>query len=349
MRFTKVAVLAVTLLSSLAFGQTGGTTTFQSLKLDYSAREAGLGGHFITVKDNDINMGINNPAMLNDTMHQHITFQHAIYAAGINYGSLGYGHSFGKKGTLSAFAKYVSYGKFDRTDNLGNSNGTFTGGDFIFGAGYGYSFGKYFSVGANLNFMYSQLETYKSFGMAIDLAATFHHDKSGVLVTAMVKNAGFQFVGYTKDNRAPLPINLLLGISYKVHHAPFRLSVIFHDLQKWDLTYNDPNLLPTTDPLTGEVIPVEKEHFGQQLMRHTNFALEVLIGKYVHIRTGFNYHRRKEIEVQERPGIGGLSFGLGLRFKKIHVDYAFAMHSTAGFNNMIGISTDISAWKKKSR
>ena len=82
---------------ALAFGQNGGTTSFQSLGLDYSAREAGLGGHFITVNDNDINMGVSNPSMLNDTMHKHVTFQHAIYVAGINYGSLAYGHSFGKK------------------------------------------------------------------------------------------------------------------------------------------------------------------------------------------------------------------------------------------------------------
>ena len=157
-------LLSITFISS-AIAQTGGTTVFPSLKLDYSAREAGLGGHFITVKDNDINMGVNNPSMLNDTMHQHITFQHAIYVAGINYGSLAYGHSFGKKGTLSAFAKYVGYGQFERTDPLGNVNGTFSAGDFIFGAGYGYKFGKYFSIGANLNFVVSQLESYSSFGM----------------------------------------------------------------------------------------------------------------------------------------------------------------------------------------
>lgn len=341
-------LLSITFISS-AIAQTGGTTVFPSLKLDYSAREAGLGGHFITVKDNDINMGVNNPSMLNDTMHQHITFQHAIYVAGINYGSLAYGHSFGKKGTLSAFAKYVGYGQFERTDPLGNVNGTFSAGDFIFGAGYGYKFGKYFSIGANLNFVVSQLESYSSFGMGLDLAATFHHDKSNILLTAMVKNAGVQIKGYTPGNAGtPLPINLMLGFSYRVHKAPFRLSVIFHNLQKWDLSYNDPSILPSIDPLTGETIEPPKANFGEKLMRHINLGLEVFIGKYVHLRTGFNYHRRKEIEVTGRPGIGGLSFGLGLRFKKFHFDYAFAMHSNAGFNNMIGISTNIGAWKKKS-
>lgn len=335
------------LIASVTFSQTGGNTSFQLLDLHFNARSLGLGGDFISVKDKDVNMGVANASLLNEKMNQDISFSTSLMPAGINYGNLSYGYKIKDIAMMSSYIQYIAYGKFDRTTINGTKEGTFSPFEMIAGSSIGREVNKRLSIGANLNFLYSQLETYNSFGASVNLSGTFHNEDKGVLVTVLAKNIGYQFKSYTNNkSRKPLPIDVQLATSYKLPHAPFRISVLIHHLNKWDLTYNDPTLKPTTDPLTGELIPVEKASWFEKLGRHFTFQLETLIGKHFDLRVGFDYQRRQELALVERPGIAGLSFGAGLKFKKFSLDYGFLVYSRAGFNNMITLSTNLSTWKK---
>jgi hypothetical protein len=108
----------------------------------------------------------------------------------------------------------------------------------------------------------------------------------------------------------------------------------------------DPTLKPTIDPLTGDTIPVKYAGFGEKLARHFSYSVEILISKNIHIRGGFDYQRRQEMKLIQRPGIAGFTFGVGLYFKKFTIDYGFSVFSRAGFNNMLTFSTNLSLWKK---
>ena len=165
-------------------------------------------------------------------------------------------------------------------------------------------------------------------------------------MTTMVKNAGIQFKGYYNKQRSPLPAEFQIAGSYKLSHAPFRFSVLVHHLNKWNITYVDPNLLPTVDALTGDSIPVKYAGFGEKLARHFTYSVEILASKNIHLRFGFDYQKRQEMKLEVRPGIAGLTFGLGFYFKKISIDYGFSVYSRAGFNNMLTLSTNLSRWKK---
>lgn len=329
----------------LVVGQTGGSNSFALLDLSYNARSAGLGNDFISVKDKDINLGVSNPSLLNDKMHTALGFNQAILAGGINYGMVSYGHKLWG-GMFSSHIRYVNYGEFTRTDVNGNEQGTFKPFESVIGAGYGRQLNPRISVGGNLNLIYSQLEGYNSFGMSVDLAGTYTHKNESLLVTALFKNVGAQLKSYNGDNRAPLPAELQMAVSYKLPHAPFRISVLAHHLNRWDITYNDPNLKPTIDPLSGDTIPVPVAGFGEKLARHFTPQLEILISKNIHLRTAFDYHRRQEMKLETRPGIAGFSFGLGLYFKRFVIDYGFSVYSRAGFNNMLTLSTHFSDWRK---
>jgi hypothetical protein len=334
------------LMSFNGFSQTGGENIFPFLDLGYNARANGLGRDFISVMDKDINLGVANPAMLNKEMHNTIGFNQALLAGGINYGMVAYGRSIGDLGTGSLHLRYVSYGEMDRTDVNGETIGTFSAGDFILGAGFGRQLNPRISVGANFNLILSQLESFNSFGMALDLAGTYRVKNERTTVTAMIRNAGYQLSTYTTDDRAPLPTQALMAISHELEHAPFRVSVVAHHLNKWDLTYNDPNLKPTIDPLTGDEIPVPIAGFGEKLARHFIVQLEMLAGETLHIRMAFDYQRRREMLVQQRPGMGGFSFGTGLNFKRFSIDYGLLIFSSAGFNNMLTLTTNFDKWKK---
>lgn len=326
--------------------QIGGTTTFALLDLGYNARASALGTNFITVKDQDVNLGLGNPSLYNTKMHNTMGINQALLPGGINYGMFTYARNFDSIGTIAGHLRYVEYGKMDQTDVAGTTIGTFTPSEYILGAGIGRQLNPQISVGANLNLIYSQLSSYNAFGLSVDLAGTYTLEKANLLVTALVKNAGFQFKGYTSDNRAALPANFQLGISHRLKHAPIRFSLLAHHLNKWDLTYNDPNLQPTVDPLTGDTIPVTYAGFGEKLANHFTYQVELLFSKNIHLRAAFDYHRRQELKVVERAGVAGFSFGVGLYFKRITIDYGFSVYSKAGISNMLSLTTNLGTWKK---
>lgn len=344
----KLKLLALALFPlTVAFGQTGGTNSFPFLELTYNARSAGLGGNFISVYDNDVTLGIANPSLLNSKMNKDISFSTALNPGGINHGMLGYGYDIQKiEATMSGYIKYISYGSFERTNVNGVPEGTFTPFEMIAGAGIGKEINKRMRLGANVNILYSQLEKYSALGASVDFAATYLLEEKDFLVTIMARNIGYEFKGYTKGVHSPLPVQVQLAASYKVKHAPFRLSILAHHLQKWDITYNDPNLKPTVDAFTGDTIPVKRAGFFEKFGRHFSYQLEVLVGKNFDFRVGFDYHRRKEMALEARPGIAGFSFGLGMHFTKFRLDYGFIAYSAAGYGNMLTLSTNLSKWRK---
>lgn len=334
-------------LSGLAVSQTGGTNTWEFLDLDFNARGASLGGDFIPLKDGDINLAVSNPASISGEMDRNLALNHFVYPAGINYGMLAYGRTFEQIGTFTGHLRYVSYGKFTRTDIAGNEIGNFTAGDYALGVGYGKKLNPLFSIGGNFNMIFSHYESYTSFGVGADIATMFHDEESNITATVIARNIGYQIVGFTSKNHEPLPIEVLAGISYKFHHAPFRLSMVGKELTTWDMTYNDPTLIPTIDQLTGDTIPVPKASFAEKLAYHTNFGLEILPNENFYIRVGFNYQRRKELGIIDRMGVGGFSFGFGLRIKKFSFNYGISIYSAAGVSNVFGITTNLNEWKRR--
>ena len=342
----KTLLFAFTLiLSSFGIGQTGGENTFQLLNLGYSARAIGLGTDFISVKDADINLGVGNPALLNPEMHKTLGVNNSFFAEGINYGMAAYGFGLKNEATMSAHIRYVSYGEMTRREINGVENGTFSPGEFIVGAGYAKQINPKISVGANLNLLYSHLENYSAAGAGVDLSGVYYEEKSNLLVTAMVKNAGIQFKNYIKGEREALPAEFQMAVSHKLKHAPFRFSLLAHHLNQWDLTYVDPTLKPTIDPLSGDTIPVKYDGFGKKLFHHLTLQTEVILGKHVHLRAAFDYHKREELKLVSRPGLAGFSFGTGFYFKKFSFDYGISVFSRAGALHAVTFTTNLGKWK----
>ena len=342
-----IILIVIILNLGAALGQTGGSHTWKFLDLDFNARSAGLGGDFFSIKDGDIDIAISNPSVIVEDMDNHLSLNHFIYPAGINYGMIAYGKNFEKAGTFVGHLRYVSYGRFNRTDFNGNDLGNFTAGDYALGTGYGRELNPYFSIGANFNMIFSHYADYTSLGFGVDVATTFHDEKSNITATIIARNIGYQIKGFTSKNHEPLPLEVLAGVSYKFHHAPFRLSIVGKDLSTWDLTYNDPGLEPTIDQLTGDTIPVPRSSFFQKLAYHTNFGLEIIPNENFFIRVGFNYQRRNALGIIDRMSIGGFSFGFGLKIKKFAFNYGIAIYSAAGISNVFGITTNLNEWKKK--
>ncbi|MBI3238518.1 MAG: hypothetical protein HYZ43_06725, partial [Flavobacteriia bacterium] len=172
----------------------------------------------------------------------------------------------------------------------------------------------------------------------------YTNDEKRLVLSGVVKNLGIQWKGYN-ETRSSLPLEIQMGVSHKLKHAPFRFSLLGQHLQKWDLTYNDPNAKETVDALTGEVIPVNKAGFVEKFARHFVVQTEILFGKKLHLRIGFDYNRRQELKLTQRPGIAGFSFGAGMYFKRFSIDYGFMSYSAAGMQHAISLSIPLGGAK----
>ncbi|WP_027418255.1 type IX secretion system protein PorQ [Crocinitomix catalasitica] len=339
-----IYLLGLILIGQNLAAQVGGTNSFQFLDLDFNARSVGLGGDFIAVKDNDIDLAVANPSLITEKMDGNLSLNHFFYPAGINYGMLAYGKKIKDLGVFTGHLRYVAYGKFQRTDETGVDQGTFTAGDYDIGIGYGKEINEYFSIGGNINMILSHYESYTAMGIGADVSATYFNEEKNFTVTLLARNIGYQFKGYTSDNNEPLPIEVLAGMSYKFEHAPIRLGLIYKDVTNWDLTYNDPSLEPTIDELSNDTIPVPSATFVQKLGYHTNFSAEFLATENFNIRVGFNFQQRYGLGIVDRKGLSGFSMGFGFKVKRFAFNYAIAFNSAAGTTNVFGIRTNFNEW-----
>ena len=338
------------LISVLGFGQSGGLNTLDFLQLVQPARISAIGGANLSVFDGDANMTGFNPGLLNGQMHDKVALNFVDYFAGINYGNVSY--TYGIDTVVDRVAQVnlmnANYGTMQYADATGQlTGGSFTANDAVLNLSYAQQLSKQIRGGVTMKFIYSAIESYQAFGVACDLGASYYNEEKELSMGFSVLNIGPNISYSDNGARESLPTQVLFGISKKLKYAPFRLSVTFENLQKWDLTVQNPNLTPQTDPLTGELIPVKQPGFLDKAMRHVVIGGEILLTKNFHIRTGFNYRRMRELSLAARPGLVGMSLGLGFRINRFHLSYARSSYHRAGGTNSISILTRIGDFRSK--
>jgi hypothetical protein len=326
----------------------GGDNVYEFLNLSPSARVTGLGGNLITVRDDDVNLAFANPSLLNPSMHGQIAFNHNFHLAGIGNGYAAYGHYFDKwNATLHGGIQYVSYGKFDRTDVLGNLSGEFKASEYAFTVGIGKELYERLSVGANLKLVTSQFEEYNSLGVLGDVAAVFHDTSNSLNITLLLKNIGTQLTTYTAGNREPLPFEMQAGISKRLRYLPFRFSIVYRYLDRWNILYDNPDSEEDTF-FFGEESSGNDNTFLDNLARHFIFSGEFLLGKKdnFRMRLGYNHLMRKELSVRNLRSLAGFSMGLGLKINRFRIDYGRSFYHLGGGQNHLSISTSLKEFAK---
>jgi hypothetical protein len=329
----------------MLWSQKGGESTYSFLGLTNSARVAALGGEAISIRDDDINLVFHNPALLTPGMHHHLTLNYVNYFAGVNFGYAAFSHHRDGVGSFAGGIHYVNYGTFQQTDELGEIQGSFRASEYALNLVYARSLlDSMLNVGVNLKPIYSSFERYQSFGLALDLGVHYTFQRSLTSVGFVAKNMGAQLSTYTSV-REKLPFEMQLGVTQALAHAPFRFSVIYQNLERWDLTYEDPG---ADDNVLGEEPETSGfDVFGDQLMRHLVFGVEFLLGEHFHVDLGYNYKRRKEMTIPDHPGLVGFSFGFGLRISKFHIAYGRSSYHMAGGTNHFSLTTNLGDFYRK--
>ncbi|MEZ4984962.1 MAG: type IX secretion system protein PorQ [Saprospiraceae bacterium] len=337
------------LSSSWLQAQIGGLFTYEFLNFSPSARISSLGGTHIAVMDDDVNIGAVNPAALNPEMHQQLSFSHAFHPGSIQYGYAAGAIHHPKTGiTFHTGIRYANYGKFDETNTLGEVEGTFKAVENAITIGAGRHLDERLYGGINLRFITSRLANYQSLGLTADLALLYLDTARQLIITAVAKNAGTQLTSYRDGNKEPLPFELQAGISKRLQHLPFRFSVVYRYLDRWNILYDDPNAVESAI-LFGDVDTErsKSEIWLDNFARHLVFNGELFIGakENLRLRLGYSYLTRKELSLDEYRTLSGITFGAGIKINRFRIDYGRTSFHLAGGVNQISIATNLKEFK----
>jgi hypothetical protein len=334
--------LFLLLYNVFSFAQIGGKNSYEFLDLPVNAHVAGIGGVNVSVMDYDVNMFMQNPALLNTDMNRHLSLSFQPYYADVKATSIAYAHKI-KKDTWGMALQYFNYGKIDQTDVNGTLLGSFTPKDFGIMVGRSHTVNNY-TMGINLKFASSQLSSYSSMAVMADLGGVFKHPSKDFTIGLVIKNAGFALKKFTSDTKTNLPFDVQLGTSYKPEHLPFKFSFTAHHLQKLDIVYQDTT--QKSYDLNGKEIEQHKS-LADKLGRHLIIGGELLISKNFHIRMGYNYLRRRELRLAGKSGGAGFSFGCMARVKSFELGFTRAYYHVAGGTTSLTITTNFETLLKK--
>jgi hypothetical protein len=314
-----------------SFAQTGGDNVYEFLNLTQSGHVSALGGSNVSLQSADLNMAYHNPALLSSGMNKSIALNYVNYFAGINYGMAMYSESFPGIGNFAAGLTYLNYGTFTETDISGIITGSFRASEYAFSMVYCREIDTSFSIGINFKPILSYLERYTSFGFAFDIGANWHNRNNLFSAGIVIRNAGYQITTYAGESHQKLPFEIQAGISQRLAYAPFRLSLTVRHLEKYDLTYE---YQTSNTPAAGES---EKSEFFENIMRHVIVGAELIPHKNFYFCGGYNYQRRKELQVDSKVSTVGLSWGFGINTSLLNIEFGRATYHLAGSSTHLSV------------
>lgn len=311
-----------------------GSGVFHFLNLPASSRLNALGGENVSISDDDISMAFINPALLTAHTDKVLQLNYAYYLAGTMFGSAMYGHNY-RDNYFGAAVHYLDYGKMSYADENGNLLGTtFTAKDICVNLMYARQLGPLFRVGATLKPIFSVYEQYTSFAMGADIGGHFQTADSTFQMGLALRNVGWQLKSFYEEDFGQhtemLPLNLELGLSYRLAHAPLRFSLTAHNLQCWDIA-----------PAGEEV------KWYDMLFRHTIWAVDIVPkSNKFYLTFSYNHRRQAEMNLTEVRSLAGFAFGAGIKIYKFRLGFAMSQYTKSNFTYQVSLSTDINSFLK---
>ena len=359
MKIRRLAIIICCCLATVAQAQIqgAGSSVFHFLGLPASSRLNALGGENVAIADGDTSMAFVNPALLTASTDNVLQLNYAYYLAGTMFGSAMYGHNFGrskierpytgsgepdKPNYFAVGIHYLDYGTMRYADENGNlTGGTFSARDICINAMYARQLGPYFTVGVTLKPIYSIYEAYSSFALGADVGGHYQTADSALHVGLALRNIGWQMKAFYSEESGQhtemLPLNLELGLSYRLAHAPIRFSLTIHNMQKW--------YIGVPQEVTEKTNKV-KEGFDMAF-RHTIWAIDIVprSNKY-YLTLSYNHRLHQEMNMSETFSLSGFAAGVGVNIYKFRLGFAVSQYSRSNLTYQVSLSTDINSFMK---
>jgi len=370
----RIGLILIGILAGVTagFGQVSnaGRSVFSFMSLPTSSRINALGGSNVSLSDGDVSMGMCNPALLHNQTDKVLQLNYSYYLPGTMFGSVLYGHNFGeakgiggkrmgvedpvsdkpdKPNYFAVGIHYLDYGAMKYADENGNlTGGTFGARDILIDVMYARQLHPCWKIGVTLKPVYSIYASYTSFAIGADVGAHFVTRDSTFQMGLVLANIGWQLKGFYSQeggkNHEMLPLNLQLGLSYRIPKTPLRLHMQIHNMQTWKLDYEWSSRDKSIT--TGDYISHDVKWYDM-LFRHTIFAVEVAPkSDKFYIVFSYNHRRRAELHLIDQRSLAGFALGAGVRIKQARVDFAVSQMTKSFFSYQAGVTLDINSLLK---
>lgn len=259
-----------------------GGSTGDFLQFEVGGRASGMGGAQVS-SANGVMAQFWNPAGLASLERPQVGGMHATWLDNLSYEWLGYAAPVNPRfGVGSLSVAYFHMPGIQGADEFGNPTGEFRVYDMAVTAGLAKPMGRHVSIGGNAKMIRQNLATVSATGFAVDLGASVM--SHGATFAAVVQNLGPE-LSYGEGGSYPLSRQIRFGLS-----------------REW---------------LSGKLLLGADYNMPSDYYDDARFGAEYRVHPNVSMRMGY---RHQFGELQDPAE--GLSYGLGVHFGQLNVDYA---------------------------
>ena len=311
-KFTILLLLLCFCLASPVLAQES-QTVYNFLRIPESAHAAALGGDNISIIEDDASLALSNPALLCSVSSQTVTLGYMM--SGVGMYTAGYTHIINDKATVGGTIHYLNYGTLKEYSANEQEMGTFKPSDITFEALLGYTLTKRLAGGIGAKFIYSKIGYYKSTAAAVDLGLNYFDPNLDLSLSLAVKNLGGQLSAYNEDYES-LPIDVLLGASYRIKNSPLRVSLTLCDLNHWNYAF----------------------------LRHACIGVDLILIPQFYIAAGYNArraHSLKTTNLNDNTSSAhgaGWNIGAGLLLDRFKVNFSYGKYHVNSSSLMFNLA-----------
>ncbi len=289
------SLLLTMLLVSCVAGSAWAQGTGRSLDIQPGGRQNGMGAAGVALDEDATGVTWWNPAGLGFVNKSAVEVTYAQLVPGlasdVSYNYATYVHPMSGGGAWGLGLVFLSYGQSDRTNESGTVLGQFGSNEVSPAVYYGLKLLPEMSVGASLKFIRIQLAPDDLSGVGstfgLDVGALYRIPAAKLRLGMNLQNFGPSVTFLNEDQKSPLSRNLKVGAAWQA------------------VTGKDFNMLTVAD-------------FNQSLVtnkfRTYNVGLELQYTDQIAGRIGYYSDPLGEIK--------DLTYGLGLVWKAVNLDYA---------------------------
>jgi hypothetical protein len=322
------------LFTDIIQAQTTQTTAVPFLLIAPDSRAGGMGETGVAIADNAWALYW-NPAGLAFQSGSELAMTHTNWLPGLGLSDIWIAHLAYKQpveeidGVAGVQLTYLNLGEFNRTNSTGPEIvGKFTGYELALSATYSTKLSEQLGIGTSARIIYSHLADFgtakekgsgTSTGFCFDVGLLYHPlllDKSFSFGGSLL-NIGPKMSYVDRAQADPLPMNLRLGVAYKILESEFNNITATVDINRllvarWGASSDEFYKAFFTTWSQG--------NFSEQIRRFTSgLGMEYWYGspKLIAIRVGYFY---------EDPREGGrkfMTFGAGIRYDLYGFDFGY--------------------------
>lgn len=311
---------------------------FNFLRYSSAPQLSALGGVNVSQQTKDIALAIQNPALLSSSMDGQLSANFSTLKDGFrNYQLIGAHYREKLKTNFYGAVNFFDYGTITETDAAGNLLGQIRPSEYLIQFGASRSYGEHFDYGASLKFAQASYGIYRSSGLAMDVGVSYTDTARLLKIGLSLQNMGIQIRSFQGAGNESLPFDIVLGVSKKLEKAPLQFTLTLHHLHQFNIRYNDSSFNSDNG-----FEQVGNGKFVDKLFRHCVFATQLFITDKLEISAGYNYLRRKELNIGNTGnGLNGFSMGLGILIKKIQIRYARTFYVANFATNQFGLGISL--------